>query len=123
MTDLKARVILTAVDNVSGVMSKMSKKIDKAGKVMAANGTALRSAGMKMTAAFTLPAVGAVRSAADFEQAMLEWKKPPTRWGRPRVLLRRGPPLIVCQVFFPSRIATSLRWRPKHRRRVLHLRM
>lgn len=70
MTDLNARVIITAVDKVSSVMGGIQKKIGGFGKSVAATGAAMQSTGMKMTAAVTLPAVGLMHEFVKLDSAM-----------------------------------------------------
>ncbi|ODR98923.1 hypothetical protein AUC68_07060 [Methyloceanibacter methanicus] len=89
MTDLHARAIITAVDKVSGPLGAIAGKVAAVHKGMAASvgaaGVAMAAAGRNLMFATTLPAGVMVKQAAEWQTAMLGWKKAADELNDPEV--------------------------------------
>lgn len=74
-TTLEAKVIVSAVNNMTGPMASAARSLDQLGQKMEKIGRSMQSLGMKMSAAFTLPAAGIMREAIKLDDAMGDLSK------------------------------------------------
>ena len=84
---LHARAIITAVDRISGPLTRMAGRFAAMkGRLagMTRVGDSVANAGRRASVGMTLPAIAAVKFSANLQDALLEWKKAEDELGTPK---------------------------------------